>query len=127
MKHIIIYLLLSLLLLTGCNINTKSNNEVIEEEVILNERQKEILAKEGLSTNYDELNGVQQERIRNSERLLVYLEDKYNIPFEYVAYYSRTLLDPAALYAYPVEGKVEGFPVEVEIIGDEFIDDYLDV
>ena len=64
MKHIIIYLLLSLLLLTGCNMEK------------LNERQKEILAKEGLSTNYDELKEYQQVVIERIEKGLVYLEDK---------------------------------------------------
>ena len=126
----LIFITLLMIGVTGCNMfkeDTKPNNEVIEEEVILNERQKEILAKEGLSTNYDELNGIQKMCIVDIEELLVYLEDKYNIPFEYHSFYRRTLLDPAALYAYPVEGKVEGFPVEVEIIGDEFIDNYLDV
>ena len=117
MKHIIIYLLLSLLLLTGCNTEK------------LNERQKEILAKEGLSTNYDELEYYQKVIIERIEKALVYIEDKYNIPFEYDFYSTGDILFDVnpALYVYPKDNKVEGFLVEIEITKEGYQDNYLDV
>ena len=62
-------------LLSGCTIGTKKT------KVVLNERQKEILAMQGLPTDYEELTPVQKSAITSIEEFLVYLEETHNEEF----------------------------------------------
>ena len=95
----IAYLICLCFLLSGCALfHNKGDDsetkfeyqmvkEMISQPVELNDRQKEILESEGLSTNYNSLNDEQKESIIKIEMLLTYLEDKYGEEFKYVKYY----------------------------------------
>ena len=115
MKKIIINLLLSLLILSGCSFYR------------LNERQKTILAKEGLSTKYNKLNSSQQKMIKSVEKMLTFIENKYNVSFEYVSYCSKENGDCETLEVYPEKNKVEGFPVNIKMIEGNYCDDYVKI
>ena len=64
----------------------KEKEEKIEEQVVLNERQKELLRELELPEEYDELNDSQKDGIVMIEKAFVYLEDKYPQKLEYDGY-----------------------------------------
>lgn len=69
--------------------NAVENTETVQLEVnmvVLNERQKQILKDNGLSEAYDQLTDSQKDAIVKIERVLCYLEEKYNHQFEYDGY-----------------------------------------
>ena len=72
-------------LLVGCGRNG-SSEDLHGGDTLINQRQKEILAAEGLPADYDQLTESQKSAINAIESMLQYLEGKYGIPFEYYAY-----------------------------------------
>lgn len=70
----------------------------------LSQRQISILQRENLPADYEKLTDSQKKSIREIEELLLYLEDKYDVPFSYVAYYTATVLEPEDLSARPENG-----------------------
>lgn len=94
----------------------------------LNETQIEILAAEGLPTDYDELTVSQQYTIDRIDEMLSYLNEKYEEPFIYADYIPQELLQTETLIAYPRStGSGDGkYLVTVKAEGDSFTDDYFD-
>ena len=89
------------ILLSGCTIGTKKT------KVVLNDRQKEILAKQGLPTDYYELTSAQQGAITAIEDLLVYLEETHNEEFtSHGRYWPPRSGDPEHIDAYCSNGEV---------------------
>ena len=72
----------------------------------LNERQMQILEESGLPTDYEELTLGQKSAIEAIEEMLVYLEEKYEIPFAYDGYGTASMFDDERLLAKPLEGEV---------------------
>lgn len=72
----------------------------------LNERQMQILEESGLPTDYEELTLGQKSDIEAIEEMLVYLEEKYEIPFAYDGYGTASMFDDERLLAKPLEGEV---------------------
>lgn len=76
-----------------------SITESIRSEIKLNQRQIEILKKQGLTTDYDKLTVKQKNAIEAIEVMLVYLENKYQSQFEYDSYVADSLLAREQLMA----------------------------
>ena len=90
-----IVLVFTCVMLSGCGEDSSNNKQMteyqmskkmIEETTELNDRQKEIMKKEGLSENYSELKDRQKEAAIKIEMLMCYLEDKYDTEFVYESY-----------------------------------------
>lgn len=75
-----------------------------EEKMELTQRQKDILKKEGLSTNYEKLNDSQRKSIVAIEEMFLYLDDKYEMSFEYVGYRAASNIDKETLIVQPNGG-----------------------
>ena len=65
-----------------------------EENLVLTERQKQILRDRNLPEEYEKLTAVQKETIREIEELLCWLEQKYNRSFEFAAYRPASFQEP---------------------------------
>ncbi len=59
--------------------NNTNNQNGNQSDVLLNERQKEILVARGLPTEYDELTSSQKKVIVAIEEMLVHAENKYGM------------------------------------------------
>ena len=90
----------------GCGINN-GNSETKKPEPTLNEWQKEFLAEQELPTEYSELNLTQQLSVDAIYEMIMYLEDKYEIGFEYNGYVRPQILEKEYLLAYPEGGDKE--------------------
>ena len=100
-SRILAALLIGTIVLSGCGFSGEANditqennavesaadnsNEGPEKNVELTERQKAILEKEGLPTDYNELKGLQQDAIAKIEKCFQYLERTY--PDDTFTYY----------------------------------------
>lgn len=138
MKNILLMFIVSIILLVGCTPTEEAGNQnemkennqekKIDEELILNDRQKEILAYMGLSTEPDELEPHQRVSIQRIEELLVSLEKKYNKEFAYAGYILPGLLEREQLFAYPMDQhrRVHEFTLTVDGNGN-LSDDYFEV
>lgn len=85
-------------------VRTKSYEETTQNDngkIILNERQKNLLASLGLPEDYEELTISQKNAIVRIEAMLNYLENKYGITFIYDGYVSASVSDKEHLLAYP--------------------------
>lgn len=91
---------------TGSDSKDRDNTEETIQ-VELNQRQKDILADSGLSTEYEELNDSQKSAIQVIEAGLEYMEEKYGGTFCYVGYVPSGVLDQEQLTCYE-----EGTPTE---------------
>lgn len=90
-KRRVLCVVLSLLMvccLCGCGGKRESAQTDRQEptEVVLTERQKQILRDNGLPEDYDQLTISQQNGIEKIEDGLSYLEEKYHDDFEYYGY-----------------------------------------
>lgn len=111
-KKIMGVLLVTTITLGGCALNSgssstnsgeaNSNMEVDQQvDIILNERQKSILEKEGKPTEYSELDTLSKNVIVNVEECYEYLDETYpDVEFEYVTYYYTS---PIHLVVYSKE------------------------
>ena len=111
--------------MSSCGI---TGDKSVDESSELNETQIEILAAEGLPTDYDELTASQQHIIDRIDEMLSYLNEKYEEPFVYADYIPQELLQTETLIAYPRStGSGDGkYLVTVTTEGDSFTDDYFD-
>ncbi len=96
--------------------------ETETETIVLNERQKKILRKKGLPTDYYELNPYYMLEITRCEEMLEYLDKKYNSTFVYVDYSTGNLGE--TLDAYDENDPNKGLITVETVEGDEFKDDY---
>lgn len=99
----VVLLITLVLILAGCE-SVNLGKKKAEDRVELSERQISILQRENLPADYEKLTDSQKKSIMAMEELLVYLEDKYDVPFSYVAYYTATVLEPEDLSARPENG-----------------------
>lgn len=91
----------------------------------LTKRQKEILADNDLPTEYNELSLSQKNAIKAIEEMLVYLENKYEIPFEYKEYIAPFGVEQEQLLAYPASGEYTRKCVTVTTTKQGYQDDYI--
>ena len=95
-----------------CSCGMKKNNSdeskditlKSKPEIVLNERQKEILEEVGLPTEAEKLDSSQQEAIIAIDEMLTEIEKKYNTSFSYAGYIAPGPLEHEELIAYPTEG-----------------------
>ena len=99
----VVLLITLVLILTGCK-SVDLGKKKTEDRVELSERQISILKQENLPVDYEKLGGPQKKSIMEIEELLLYLEDKYDVSFSYVAYYNATVLEPEHLSARAENG-----------------------
>ncbi len=97
-------LCLLLLGLCGCASSRTESHENQKPEVTLSQRQKNILAEQGLPTEYDALPPHQQRAIVAIEEMLLYAEDKYDLPFSYAGYTEAGPMEKEHMRAYPTSG-----------------------
>ncbi len=111
-------------LLTGCMPKIDLDQEKEEVNIVLTERQKEILTNEGLPTVYDELSIVEASNITYIEEMYTYLDEKYpEIKFNFHGYINGSNLDKQTLVVSP-EDADEGQFVEVVKEDDHYVDNY---
>ncbi len=121
-KQIIILQLMSLIIGGyGCEMK----KEKVKQEPTLNEWQKEFLAEQGLPTEYSELNITQQLSVDAIYEMIMYLEEKYGIGFEYTGYVRPQILEKEYMTAIPEGGNAKTDTVTVTREDDgTFTDDY---
>ena len=107
-KKVLLMLMAAIMIMGGggCGINN-GNSETKKPEPTLNEWQKEFLAEQELPTEYSELNLTQQLSVDAIYEMIMYLEDKYGIGFEYNGYVRPQILEKEYLLAYPEGGDKE--------------------
>lgn len=133
MKRFPICLALIILMIgvCGCAMDHTDAAETTGNQVVLNERQLEILAAEGLPTDYSELTHRQRAAIAVIEEMLTAVESKYGMAFVYVSYYDGEILDNEQLTVYPKNGNPETDTFTVTRSRDEagytYSDDYADM
>lgn len=120
----------------GCNMKkndsggrkrSEMGNKVAE--LVLNDRQKEILEEVGLPTDVEELTYMQKRDIIAIDEMLTAMEEKYNRSFSYAGYVAPGLLEYEHLIAYPSDGARSFDSFEVRKVegenGTEYEDDYM--
>ena len=109
MKRCAIWLALITLIMgvCGCTMDHTQATENTTDQVVLNDRQREILAVEGLPVEYDALTDRQQRGIVAIEEMLTAVEAKYGMGFVYVTYSDGEILDNELLTVYPENGDPE--------------------
>ena len=89
----------------GCGMKKNNSNESknitlkSKPELVLNERQKEILEEVGLPTDAEKLDSSQQEAIIAIDEMLTAVEKKYNRSFSYSGYVEQGPLESEYLMA----------------------------
>lgn len=122
----------------ACSCNMKRNEDSKKTkigsgnkiaELVLNERQKEILEEVGLPTDVEELTYTQKSAIIAIDEMLTVVEEKYNRSFSYAGYVAPGLLEYEHLIAYPSDGARSIDCFEVRKVegenGAEYEDDYM--
>ncbi len=115
MKTVRKRMIIGMVLIIGimvCSCGMKKNNSdeskditlKSKPEIVLNERQKEILEEVGLPTDAEKLDSSQQEAIIAIDEMLTEIEKKYNTSFSYAGYIAPGPLEHEELIAYPTEG-----------------------
>lgn len=100
---------------------------IVKSEYILNDRQKSILQKEGLPTDYDSLSLTQKVSIDAIEDMFTYLDMRYpDEKFEFSGYVAQSPLESEQLIVFSRYGKVT---VQRNISGDspEYNDDFKEI
>ena len=131
LKRIYILLLSAVLICggSGCELN---NSEIVKEEQTAHDEwlrwRKEFLAEQELPTEYSELSSRQQTAVKRIYEMLMYLEDKYGITFQYTGYVEPQILEIEHLTAIPEGGSEKTDTVTVTCEDDgTFADDYPNV
>lgn len=92
-----------LFFLCACKNDTEAAGEVTERKkegaAMLNDRQKEILQKEGLPVEYEQLTLMQKAAIEAIETMLLYLESTYGQEFSYAGYVAKNGVEEEHLMA----------------------------
>lgn len=100
---------------------------IVKSEYILNDRQKSILQKESLPTDYDSLSLTQKVSIEAIEDMFTYLDMMYpDEQFEFSGYVAQSPLESEQLIVFSQYGKVT---VQRDLSGDspEYDDDFNEV
>ncbi|MEE0964805.1 MAG: hypothetical protein U0L73_11435 [Ruminococcus bromii] len=103
------------------------NTSSVQSEYILSDRQKSILQKEGLPTDYDSLSLTQKVSIEAIEDMFTYLDMRYpDEKFEFSGYVAQSSLENEHLIVFSRYGKVT---VQRDISGDspEYDDDFEEI
>ncbi|MBO5163139.1 MAG: hypothetical protein J6B75_01655 [Ruminococcus sp.] len=131
MKKTMLLMLFAILLIPPAVSCGKQNDEqsgntiVYSDDYQLNDRQKNILTAEGLSTDFSKLEISQKRSIQRIEQMLCYLETNYGTEFVYSGYIEQGINESEKLYAYPKNiGARQTITVKAK--GDGFTDDYYD-
>ena len=142
-KKLIIIGIVIIIGIGACSCNMKRNDSNIGEEneekkkiseLILNERQKEILKELRWSTNVEELDYFEKKAIIEIEEMLTAVEEKYNRSFSFIDYNGEGLgmgglWENECLIAYPSDGARSIDSFEVRKVegenGTEYEDDYM--
>ena len=105
LKRIYILLLSAVLIIggSGCSMKNESS-ETKKPEPTLNEWQKNFLAEQKLPTEYEELNLTQRLSVAAIYEMIMYLEDKYGVTFEYTGYVRPQILENEYMTAIPKGG-----------------------
>ena len=117
----------------GCGMKKNNSNESknitlkSKPEIVLNERQKEILEEVGLPTEAEKLDSSQQEAIIAIDEMLTAVEKKYNRSFSYSGYVEQGPLESEHLMAYPSDGNPRTDSFEVRKTDNGYEDDYMNV
>lgn len=127
MKRIIILIAVLIITVTAISSCEKDEFQNISQPQVLNEWQKNLLMQEGLPTEFEELDFSQQQAIMRMYEMKKYLDDKYDMNFEYVGYIPAEFMEREQFFAYPKNfGTDSGrniVTVETDENGD-FKDDY---
>ncbi len=124
---IIASLLFLMIGVCGCTVNNSDLSSNAESKVFLNQRQKDILAEEGLSTEYTELLTSQKTAIVAIEEMLSYAEEKYNTSFSYAGYGAPSFLEREYMRAFPTSGDKETDCFTITKTDTGYVDDYINV
>lgn len=109
----------------GCGMNS---NDIAKEQEKFNEWLKEFLEEQELPNDYSKLNDGQQYSVKRIYEMIMYLEDKYGIEFEYTGYVRAQILENEHLTAIPKGGNEKTDTVTVTCEDDgTFTDDYPNV
>lgn len=126
-RKIIHIILLMMIALCGCSDNRSISSD--KEKVVLNERQKMILAESDLPIEYEELGYTQQKSIIAIEEMLQAVEAKYGMEFRYVGYILPGPLNVEKLVACAMDGydSIDSFSVTREMVDGEYVytDEYM--
>ena len=107
LKRIYILLLSAVLIIggSGCELN---NSEIVKEEQAAHDEwlrwRKEFLAEQELLTEYSQLSDSQKTSVKAIYEMIMYLQDKYGIEFEYTGYVRPQILEDEYLTAIPKGG-----------------------
>ena len=121
------------IMVCGCGMKKNNSDESKDitlkskPEIVLNERQKEILEEVGLPTDAEELDSSQQEAIIAVDEMLTAVEKKYNRSFSYSGYVEQGPLESEYLMAYPSDGNPRTDSFEVRKTDNGYEDDYINV
>ena len=126
-RKIIHIILLMMIALCGCSDNRSISSD--KEKIVLNERQKMILAESDLPIEYEELGYTQQKSIIAIEEMLQSVEAKYGMEFRYVGYILPGPLNVEKLVACAMDGydSIDSFSVTREMVDGEYVytDEYM--
>ena len=128
LKRIYILLLSAVLIIggSGCELN---NSEIVKEEQAAHNEwlrwRKEFLAEQELPTEYSQLSDSQKTSVKAIYEMIMYLQDKYGIEFEYTGYVIPQILEDEYLTAIPKGGNEKTDTVTVTRQDDGTLtDDY---
>ena len=128
LKRIYIILLSAVLIIggSGCELN---NSEIVKEEQAAHDEwlrwRKEFLAEQELPTEYSQLSDSQKTSVKAIYEMIMYLQDKYGIEFEYTGYVRPQILEDEYLTAIPKGGNEKTDTVTVTRQDDGTLtDDY---
>ncbi len=121
---ILIFLMINM---CGCATSNPDVSNNTRPKVSLNERQKSILAENGLPTDYDELLPSQRSAIVAIEKMLCYLEEKYDTTFCYAGYVAASPLEKEHMIAFQKSGDTESDRFTITKDGDTYEDEYMNV
>ena len=123
----IVILIIFIMRVCGCTMNNSDLSNNTESEVSLSQRQKDILAEQGLSTEYNELSVSQQRAIVSIEEMLLYAEEKYDTSFSYAGYTAASALEKEHMRAFPTSGDMEADSFTITKTDDGYEDDYINI
>ena len=120
---IVLTMILCMLGVCGCTMGQIAETGNGTPEVVLSERQLQILELEGLPTVYEELSPAEQKAITAIEEMMTAMEQKYGVEFDYVGYYDGGMLDSEELTLCPSGGDpdTDAFSVEREEVDGAYV------
>ena len=124
----ILLMLISAVMIMGGNGCGMNSNYIAKEQELDDEWLKEFLAEQELPTEYSKLSDGQKSSVKRIYEMIMYLEDKYGVTFEYTGYVRPQILENEHLTAIPEGGNEKTDTVTVTCEDDgTFTDDYPNV